>query len=33
MLFGFYSLLEARYRSIHKPPTEHIKSKVAQTVG
>jgi hypothetical protein len=32
-LFGFYSLIEARYRSIHKPPTEHIKQKVAETVA
>jgi hypothetical protein len=31
-LFGFYSLIEARYRSIHKPPTEHIKRKVADAV-
>lgn len=33
MLFGFYSLLEARYRSIHKPPTDHIKNKVAEKVA
>ena len=32
-LFGAYSLIEARYRSIHKPPTEHIKRKVAETVA
>lgn len=32
-LFGCYSLIEARYRSIHKPPTEHIKRKVAETVA
>ena len=31
-LFGAYSLIEARYRSIHKPPTDHIKQKVAETV-
>ena len=31
-LFGVYSLIEARYRSIHKPPTEHIKRKVADAV-
>ena len=30
-LFGFYSLVEARFRSIHKPPTEHIKRKVEET--
>jgi len=32
-LFGAYSLIEARYRSIHKPPTEHIKRKVVETVA
>ena len=32
-LFGCYSLIEARYRSIHKPPTDHIKRKVAETVA
>ena len=32
-LFGAYSLIEARYRSIHKPPTEHIKRKVEETVS
>ena len=32
-LFGVYSLIEARYRSIHKPPTEHIKRKVEETVS
>ena len=32
-LFGAYSLIEARFRSIHPPPTEHIKRKVAETVG
>jgi len=31
-LFGAYSLVEARYRSIHKPPTEHIRRKVEETV-
>ena len=31
-LFGAYSVIEARYRSIHKPPTDHIKQKVAETV-
>lgn len=33
MLFGCYSLVEARYRSIHKPPTDHIKNKVAEKVA
>jgi len=32
-LFGFYSLVEARFRTIHKPPTEHIKRKVAETAA
>ncbi len=32
-LFGCYSLVEARYRSIHKPPTEHIKRKVEDAVA
>ena len=32
-VFGLYSLVEARYRSIHKPPTEHIKRKVAESVS
>jgi hypothetical protein len=31
-LFGAYSLVEARYRSIHRPPTEHIKRKVEEAV-
>jgi hypothetical protein len=33
LLFGVYSIVEARYRSIHKPPTEHIKRKVEQTIA
>ena len=32
-LFGLYSLMEARYRSVHKPPTEQIKRKVADAVA
>lgn len=32
-LFGFYSMIEARFRSIHKPPTEHIKHKVEEKVA
>lgn len=32
-VFGLYSLVEARYRSIHKPPTEHIKRKVQEKVA
>ena len=30
MLFGLFSLVEARYRSIHKPPTDRIKRKIAE---
>jgi hypothetical protein len=33
LVFGLYSLVEARYRSIHKPPTEHIKRKLEETVA
>jgi sulfite exporter TauE/SafE len=33
LLFGLYSLVEARYRSIHKPPTDEIKRKVQETVA
>jgi hypothetical protein len=32
-LFGAYSLIEARYRSIHKPPTDHIRRKVVEKVA
>ena len=32
-LFGAYSLVEARYRSIHRPPTEHVKRKVAEELA
>src|SRR6476661_4254119 len=32
-LFGLYSLVEARYRSIHKPPTEEVKRKVREAVA
>ena len=33
LLFGLYSLVEARYRSIHKPPTEHIKRELKEKVA
>ena len=33
LLFGLFSIVEARYRSIHKPPTEHIKRKVESAVA
>jgi sulfite exporter TauE/SafE len=32
LVFGLYSIVEARYRSIHQPPTEHIKRKVREAV-
>ena len=32
-LFGVYSMVEARFRSIHRPPTEHIKRKVEEAVA
>ena len=32
-LFGAYSLIEARYRSIHKPPMDHIKRKVTEAAA
>lgn len=32
-LFGVYSLVEARYRSIHNPPARHVKRKVAETLA
>lgn len=32
LIFGLYSILEARFRSIHKPPTEYIKRKVGEAM-
>ena len=32
-LFGVYSLIEARYRSIHRPPVERVKRKVEEKVA
>jgi hypothetical protein len=32
-LFGLFSIVEARYRAIHRPPTGEIKRKVAETVA
>jgi hypothetical protein len=32
LVFGIYSLIEARYRSIHPAPTEHIKRKVQEAM-
>lgn len=31
LVFGLFSIVEARFRSIHKPPTEHIRRKVEET--
>lgn len=33
LLFGIFSIVEARYRAIRKPPTEHIKRKVEEAVS
>ena len=33
MLFGCYSLVEARFRSIHRPPVERLKEEVQDTVA
>lgn len=33
LLFGLYSMVEARFRSIHKPPTEPVKRKVEETLA
>ena len=32
MLFGLFSLVEARYRTIHKPPTDQMKRRIAEAV-
>jgi len=32
MVFGFFSVVEARYRSIHRPPVEKAEAKVRQKV-
>lgn len=33
LVFGAYSIVEARFRSIHKPPVDHIKRKVREQVS
>jgi len=33
LLFGLFSLVEARFRVIHRPPTDEIKRKVQQKVA
>jgi len=30
---GYHSIIEARYRSIHKPPTDHVKRKIEQQIA
>lgn len=32
LLFGLFSLVEARFRAIHKPPTEELERKVGETM-
>lgn len=32
-LFGVYSMLEARFRAIREPPTDHLKRKIEETVA
>ena len=33
LLFGLFSLVEARFRRIHKPPVDGIKREIRETVG
>jgi hypothetical protein len=33
LLFGFFSMVEARYRSIHRPPVEKVGAKVREKVA
>jgi hypothetical protein len=33
MLFGIFSIIEARYRRIHRPPVEEIKQEVRDGMG
>jgi hypothetical protein len=33
LTFGVFSIIEALYRPVHKPPTEHIKRKVEEKVA
>ena len=33
MLFGMFSVIEARYRRIHEPPVEEIKQEVRERTG
>jgi len=33
LVFGAYSIVEARFRSIHRPPTDHVKHKVQEKLA
>ena len=33
LVFGAYSMLEARFRGVHKPPVDHLKEQVRQKVA
>ena len=33
LLFGAFSMLQARYRGIHTPPVDHLKRKVRETIS
>ena len=33
MLFGMFSIIEARYRRIHEPPVDEIKQEVRERTG
>ena len=33
MLFGLFSLIEARFRRIHRPPVDRIEREVREKVG
>lgn len=33
MLFGIYSMIEARFRSIHRPPVERIEQEIREKVA
>jgi hypothetical protein len=33
MLFGLFSLVEARYRRIHRPPVEKVERQMLEKVG
>jgi len=33
LLFGIFSMIEAFYRPVHKPPTKDVKRKVKEKVA